>query len=183
MFSIMFVHHSVHRGKSVPMGPLPMMHWISLYRVPLAAGYQTSGRPHGPGPLPPPPKVQTWSSQAWSQLPQTSNMGPPPTTGTWWSSLDHHLMATLKHVRLTSGQYTSYWNSFLFRFSFNFKPQHKQLSHFDSRHKPLSFTNQTYSHCWHVILMNRLDLGMILIDWGKLTLFLLFLLTKSGIAS
>ena len=65
MFSYVSVHHSVHRG--VPMWPLPMMHWTSLYSPspspgstpppdmghggPLNHSRHEHGDPSGPPPL------------------------------------------------------------------------------------------------------------------------------------
>ena len=80
-----------HVCLSVPMWPLPMMHWTSPYRdLGLA------------------PSPQTCSNLFNVDL--TVQSPPPPRPRTCSN------LIIMKHVRLTSGQLTSYFNDFLFKF-------------------------------------------------------------------
>ena len=72
-------------------GPLPMIHCTSLYSPPPDMGT-------------PDPHLETSGGHHRRLVQICSLMGSPTSTDIWWPP---------KHIRLTGGRYSSYWNAFL----------------------------------------------------------------------
>ena len=81
MFSLVSVCHSVHRG--VPMWPLPMMHWTSLYRAPFPPGPNSGPWTSDLGPLALVPLLVIFGGHQWRPI-QNCWFEDTPGNNIWW---------------------------------------------------------------------------------------------------